>query len=207
LVHRHRHHHWRVRVVAALALFVWGSASLLFATNASAQDRDEGRRGILVVQVEGTLDPPNAELVSDAIDRANDDGLTMVVLQLDSNGALDISVPDLVRQVRRSAVPIVVWVGPAGGEARGGAALLLEAAHVAFAAQAHLGRVSAQDRRQLAEAHVRIASVALSARELATFARHALTSLRLHPVTVARWVGNAIAARVRRIRSALARRS
>jgi glycosyltransferase involved in cell wall biosynthesis len=73
--------------------------------------------------------------------------------------------------------------------------------------QAHLGRVSAQDRRQLAEAHVRIASVALSAREPATFVHHVISSLRLHPATVARWVAGAIAARVRRIRSAHARRS
>ena len=44
---------------------------------ASAQERP-GRRGILVVQVEGAIDPPNAELVTDAIAarqrRATDDG-------------------------------------------------------------------------------------------------------------------------------------
>jgi membrane-bound serine protease (ClpP class) len=130
LGHRHR----RARIIAGLVLVAWGVSSLLFASSASAQDEETSRRGILVVQVEGALDPPNAELVTDAIERAHDDRLTMVVLQLDSNGALDTSVPDLVDSIRESRVPVVVWVGPAGGEARGGATLLLEAAHVAFAA-------------------------------------------------------------------------
>ncbi len=124
--------HRPVRLLAALVLVVWGAATVLFADSADAQA--DGRRGILVVQVEGAVDPPNADLIDEAIERANDERLTMVVLQLDSNGALDTSVADLVRTIRRSRVPVVVWVGPAGGEARGGATLLLEAAHVAFAA-------------------------------------------------------------------------
>ena len=126
--------HPNARRLCAVVLVAWGATSLLFASSASAQEPAGSRRGILVVQVEGAIDPPNAELVADAIERANDDRLTMVVLQLDSNGALDTSVPDLVRSIRESRVPVVVWVGPAGGEARGGATLLLEAAHVAFAA-------------------------------------------------------------------------
>jgi membrane-bound ClpP family serine protease len=69
--------------VCALALVAWGTASLLFGASAGAQERP-GRRGILVVQVEGSIDPPNAELVADAIERANDERLTAIVLQLDS---------------------------------------------------------------------------------------------------------------------------
>jgi membrane-bound serine protease (ClpP class) len=122
-----------MRTVCALALVAWGAASLLFGASAGAQEQS-GRRGILVVQVEGSIDPPNAELVADAIERANDERLTAIVLQLDSKGAVDTSVPDLVRDIRRSRVPVIIWVGPTGAEAGGGAALMLEAAHVAFAA-------------------------------------------------------------------------
>ena len=60
--------------------------------------------------------PPPAELVADAIERANDERLTAIVLQLDSKGAVDTSVPDLVRDIRRSRVPVVIWVGPTGAE-------------------------------------------------------------------------------------------
>lgn len=120
------------RSCLALALVAAGALSLLFSSEASAQRA--GRRGILVVQVEGAIDSPNADLITEAIDRANDERLTMVLLQVDSNGALDVSVPDLVQRIRRSRVPVVVWVGPTGSEARGGAAILVQAAHVAFAA-------------------------------------------------------------------------
>jgi membrane-bound serine protease (ClpP class) len=123
-----------LRLTAALVLVACAAATLAASAGASAaSERRPGRRGILVVQVEGAIDPPNSELVLDAIDRANDDRLTMVVLQLDSKGAVGTSVVDLMRAIGRSRVPIVVWVGPSGAEARSGATLLLEAAHVAVA--------------------------------------------------------------------------
>jgi len=172
LSHRHR----RARIVAALALVAWGAGSVLFASASPAQEssgRDTARgvdqarrRGILVVQVEGAIDSPNAELVDDAIERADDERLTAVVLQLDSPGALDTSVPDLVRRIRTSRVPIVVWIGPTGAEGRGGAALLLEAAHVAFAApDADLGpadplRLDEPDESSPAEVRTELARLA-----------------------------------------------
>ena len=123
-----------LRLTTAVALVACAAATLAESAGASdASERPPGRRGILVVQVEGAIDPPNAELVLDAIDRANDDRLTMVVLQLDSKGAVGTPVVDLVHAIGRSRVPVVVWVGPSGAEARSGATLLLEAAHVAVA--------------------------------------------------------------------------
>ncbi|HEY8215555.1 MAG TPA: NfeD family protein [Acidimicrobiia bacterium] len=125
-----RHRLRLIRVIAGLALL--GAAVFLLAPDARAAP--PGRRGILVVQVEGAIDPPNANLVSDAISRANDDRLTAVVLQIDSSRTVNTSVDDLVRVVRRSRVPVVAWVGPPGADASGGATLLVEAAHAAFAA-------------------------------------------------------------------------
>ncbi|HEX6312313.1 MAG TPA: NfeD family protein [Acidimicrobiia bacterium] len=89
------------------------------------------RPGIDVVQVEGLLDPPNASLVRSSIREADDQGSTMVVLQIDSGGAVDVDVDELVRVIRSSDVPVVAWVGPSGSDAKGATALLVEAAHVA----------------------------------------------------------------------------
>jgi membrane-bound serine protease (ClpP class) len=121
----------RCRLAIASAALA-GSVALLAATPADAGT--SGRSGILVVQVEGAIDPPNAQLVTDAIARANEDRLTMVVLQIDSSRTVDTSVDALVRTIRRSRVPVVAWIGPPGAEAGGGATRLLEAAHRAFAA-------------------------------------------------------------------------
>jgi len=73
-------------------------------------------------------------LLMDAIADANDAGLTMLLVQLDSPGAVS-DVDGVVRAIERSRVPIVAWVGPSGAEAAGGATLVVEAAHAAFMAQ------------------------------------------------------------------------
>ena len=116
---------------AALALIV-AAATLVLGSGAHAADGGPGRRGIDVVQVEGWFDPPNETLVRDAIVEANERRATMIVLQVKSNGAIDAGVEDIVREIGRSRVPVVVWVGPTGSNAKGATTLLLEAAHVAY---------------------------------------------------------------------------
>ena len=89
---------------------------------------DTGRGGIDVVQVNGPLDPPNVSLVRSVIREANRKGSTLVVIQLDSPGVVDSDVAPVVRAIRDSGVPIAVWVGPAGSNAKGGAVELVAAA-------------------------------------------------------------------------------
>lgn len=86
--------------------------------------------GIDVVQVEGLIDPANASLVRNAVRDADGAGSTLLVFQLDSPGAIDVDVADLVRTVREARVPVVVWVGPSGASARGAATMLAAAADV-----------------------------------------------------------------------------
>ncbi len=102
---------------------------------AQPTSRRRARRGISVVQVEGLLDPPTAALVKNAIEDANEQRRTMLVMQIDSRGTVDVDVNEIVPMIRQSKVPIIAWVGPSGGSAQGGATLLLQASHRAFIAQ------------------------------------------------------------------------
>jgi membrane-bound serine protease (ClpP class) len=95
-----------------------------------SQQTNPRLNGIDVVKVDGLLDPPTASLVGDAIREANRRRSTMIVLQLDSGGSVDVDVQPLLRDVQASRVPVVVWVGPSGAKARGAATLLAEAAPV-----------------------------------------------------------------------------
>jgi membrane-bound serine protease (ClpP class) len=113
-------------VVLVLALGVL----LAIGDFASAASRGGGN-GIEVTQVNGLIDPPNAQLILDSIRGANERRAEVLVIQLASSGAVDIDVQELVRAIRRSAVPVVVWVGPSGSRAKGAAALLTQAAPVA----------------------------------------------------------------------------
>ena len=123
------------RLLAGLVLVAGGLLTLL--PTAGAAPRQPAARatgGISVVQVEGLLDPPTASLVKNAIENANQDRRTMLVIQIDSRGTVDVDVDEIVRMIRRSAVPVVAWAGPSGGSAQGGSLLVLQAAHRAYVA-------------------------------------------------------------------------
>ena len=91
-----------------------------------------GKRGIDVVQVEGYLDPPNVSLILDAIKESNAHRSTLLVLQVTSNGGIDTNIEQVVRAIQRSRVPVAVWIGPSGADAKGAATILLQAAHLAY---------------------------------------------------------------------------
>ena len=105
------------------------------ASSLSAASRPQ----IDVVEIEGMLDPVNASLMAGVIRDAERANSVLVVLRVDSPGVLDVDVDELVGAVKRSRVPVAVWIGPTGASARRGAALVARAAHVlAIAPGAHI---------------------------------------------------------------------
>lgn len=127
------------RLVTALGCIV--VASLLLVPGAGAQEDSElGLAGIDVVQVDGLLDPANVSLVKDVVRAGERSGSTLVVLQLDATGAVDSDVDELISTITSARVPVGVWVGPSGADARGASALLaLAAPVVAIAPGAGIG--------------------------------------------------------------------
>ncbi len=119
------------RILSVLVLAV--GALLLFGDLGGVADAtgNRARNGIDVTQVNGLIDPPNAQLILDSIRTANEQRAEVLVIQLASGGSVGVDVQRLVRAIRRSAVPVVVWVGPSGSAAKGAAALLAQAAPVA----------------------------------------------------------------------------
>ena len=107
----------------------------------SGIDTSDGGR-IEVVQVNGLIDPANADLIKTSIKNAERDGATAVVFQMDASGAVDVDMNDLYDAFTNAKVPVTVWVGPSGGGARGAAALLARSAdYAAVASGAKLGAV------------------------------------------------------------------
>jgi membrane-bound serine protease (ClpP class) len=124
--------------VAALVL----AALALTAGGAGSAPRDGGRRGIVIVQVNGLLDPPNAALIEKSIRDAEHAHASLVAFQLSASGAVDVNVASLVKTITDASVPVAVWVGPSGGQARGASALLaLAASYTSVAPGAHIGPI------------------------------------------------------------------
>ena len=118
---------------------------ILFATvgaNPAVADV-KSKNAIDVIQVDGLIDPPNAALIRDSIKAANRDRRQLLVIKFNSGGAVDVDPVPLLRILRLSPVPVVVWIGPSGSKARGLAALLgLYASVVAVSNGSSIGPVN-----------------------------------------------------------------
>lgn len=116
-----------LRALAVLA----ATAGLASSDPAAAQVErcDEVR----VVEVSGLLDPVLVDFVEHAIVEADGCGAVAVVLQLDSPGAVvsEERFAELLAVIDEVDVPVTVWVGPSGSQARREAAELVAAADVA----------------------------------------------------------------------------
>lgn len=111
------------------------SAALSWAVAAGASEAAQRPEPHMdVVQVQGAIDPVVARLIKESIGRAQTNGATLVILQVDSHGALDTDPVALVDAVYASKVPVAVWVGPGKSVARGAAAGLAAAASFSAAA-------------------------------------------------------------------------
>ena len=114
------------QMLAALFLF----AALLFVSMAA---RAQALRRPLIerITLDDTIQPVSAARLERAIARANTDGASLLLVELNTPGGLLDATREMVGTMLRSRVPIAVYIAPEG--ARGGSAgfFLLEAADIA----------------------------------------------------------------------------
>ncbi len=90
-----------------------------------------GAGEILKLTLKGTVNPATSGYVVRGLREAHERGAALVVLVLDTPGGLDSAMKEIVEAIMTSAVPVVVWVGPAGARAASAGTFILLAAHVA----------------------------------------------------------------------------
>lgn len=103
-----------------------------------------------VLEIAGIIDRPIERYLIERIDAAEEAGADLVVLQVDSLGGLKIAdgeaLPPIVRRIRDSRVPVLVYVGPRDARASGVVVEMLAAAHVgAVGLSARVGPASPAD--------------------------------------------------------------
>ncbi len=101
-----------------------------------------------VVKVTGLLDPVMVDFIEGAVAEAESAGVTALVLQTDSDGAVvsDEDLAGLLSTISEASVPVDVWVGPSGSGLTGAAALLAAAAdEVGMAPGTRIGGAPAWD--------------------------------------------------------------
>jgi membrane-bound serine protease (ClpP class) len=97
-------------------------------------------REVMVVTVNGVINPVAAEFVTKNIQDANAAQVEAFIIELDTPGGLDTSMRDIIKAMIGSEVPIVVFVSPGGGRAASAGAFITIAAHIAaMAPQTNIG--------------------------------------------------------------------
>lgn len=91
----------------------------------------EQKKDVLVITVNGVINPASAEYIGKSIKRANEQKREAVVIELDTPGGLDTSMRDIVKNIIGSEVPVIVYVSPSGARAASAGVFITLAAHVA----------------------------------------------------------------------------
>lgn len=86
---------------------------------------------ILLVEIDGTINPASADYLIGAIRRAEETGAAAVLIELDTPGGLVSSTQDIIQAMLNSTVPTIVYVSPRGATATSAGTFITLAANVA----------------------------------------------------------------------------
>ncbi len=107
------------------------SSFLLIVFMSSNALPEEPKKTVMVITVNGVINPVSAEFIEKSILKANEKKCEALVIELDTPGGLDASMRTIVKDIIGSEVPVVVFVSPSGSRAASAGVFLTLAAHVA----------------------------------------------------------------------------
>ncbi|WP_322804522.1 nodulation protein NfeD [Vibrio alfacsensis] len=110
------------------ALF-WFLPLVLFASQAFANS-------IWIIPIKGAIGPATSDYLVREIEEAQLNGVSVIILKMDTPGGLDSAMRDIIHSITTSSVPIATWVGPSGSRAASAGTYILLASHIAAMAEA-----------------------------------------------------------------------
>jgi len=126
----------RLRTLRALILVASLGACLLGAAATPTAPNPVGTSApappaVDLIVVDGAINPASADFITDSITRATTDGAAALVIELDTPGGLLTSAQAIVKALLNSAVPVIVYVAPAGASAASAGTFVTQAANIA----------------------------------------------------------------------------
>jgi membrane-bound serine protease (ClpP class) len=85
----------------------------------------------MVATIASSINPVTADFLSTAIERAEEEKATLLVVELDTPGGLDTSMRQMVQEIIKTEIPVAVYVSPSGARAASAGVLITLAADIA----------------------------------------------------------------------------
>ena len=111
-------------------------ASLTFVALGIAAPALAQERHVLVAEVDGMINPVTQRFIARAIEKAEEDGAELIVIELDTPGGLLSSTRKIVEDLLGAQVPTAVYVFPPGARAASAGTFITAAANFAVMAPA-----------------------------------------------------------------------
>lgn len=126
----------KIRILSlAFLLLLWATIAL---PTTAAQSQT-----ILLLEADGPVTPTLADYFRRAIDQAEAQGASAVVVVLDTPGGLLDTTFEIVQLFRQAELPVIVFIGPAGAQAASAGSVITMAAHAsAMAPETVIGAAS-----------------------------------------------------------------
>lgn len=113
------------------ALFLFSLAWVILLTFFSATASLAETPEVLVIDIDGVINPVTAQYLHRSIERSGSEGTTALVVRLNTPGGLEKSMREMSQDILNSPVPVIVFVAPSGARAASAGVFITLAAHVA----------------------------------------------------------------------------
>jgi membrane-bound serine protease (ClpP class) len=99
-----------------------------------AEAEPAGPSLVLLLIIDGAIGTVTADMVIDAVGRAEEELADLLVIQMDTPGGFVASLWPITKAIMNSSVPVVVYIAPPGAKAASAGVYITYAAHVAVMA-------------------------------------------------------------------------
>lgn len=114
------------KVISALVF-----AFSFFIFSAGTTSASDKKQVYSLIKINAAITPPIAEFILQSIDESSKEGADGLIIFLDTPGGLDLAMRDIVKGILNSAIPVLVYVHPAGARAASAGVVITMAAHIA----------------------------------------------------------------------------
>ena len=121
-----------MRKKKAYSKFLFLTLCYMVSMTGHASEEEAGERSTVhVLAVESIITPVSAEFIISAIEKAENEGVHCLIIELDTPGGLLESTRQITKRFLAADIPIVVYVSPQGSRAASAGVFITYAAHVA----------------------------------------------------------------------------